>query len=353
MRPLQGTPAHGPGPAGSISRAPKRLLLAQTVPIQSRLAERQGVTEPCHCHGPGASRSSPRAAPSPRPTTPPPRPGSACSSAAARRSMPPSPPTPCSPSSIRTWPASAATCSRSSGTPARRAARSASTPAAGPAPPPPSTGTQSRGHDAIPSRGPLACVTVPGAVDGWWQLHQRTRSAALGQPVRAGHRACDRRLRRAGEPRRLVHPERRRPGRRSDRARHVPPERPAAPDGRAPRDCRPSARTLRTIAQDGPDAFYRGEIAEQVCAYLQARGGLLTPDDFAANATTLGQPITALVSRLHRLPAAAEHPGLRRPGDARHPRRPRRRRARATRRRPTSTPSPRRRGWRSRTATAT
>ena len=30
-----------------------------------------------------------------------------------------------------------------------------------------------RGHATIPSRGPLACVTVPGAVDGWWQLHQR------------------------------------------------------------------------------------------------------------------------------------------------------------------------------------
>src|SRR3954471_24254452 len=29
-----------------------------------------------------------------------------------------------------------------------------------------------RGHATIPSRGPLACVTVPGAVAGWWALHQ-------------------------------------------------------------------------------------------------------------------------------------------------------------------------------------
>src|SRR3954469_11256719 len=31
----------------------------------------------------------------------------------------------------------------------------------------------SKGLASIPSRGPLACVTVPGAVEGWWQLHQR------------------------------------------------------------------------------------------------------------------------------------------------------------------------------------
>jgi gamma-glutamyltranspeptidase/glutathione hydrolase len=52
-------------------------------------------------------------------------------------------------------------------------------------------------------------------------------------------------------------------------------------------------RTLQTVARHGLDAFYRGEIAEQVCAYLQARGGLLTPDDFAANATTFVEPIAA------------------------------------------------------------
>lgn len=31
-----------------------------------------------------------------------------------------------------------------------------------------------RGHDeAIPHRGALGALTVPGAVDGWWQVHQR------------------------------------------------------------------------------------------------------------------------------------------------------------------------------------
>jgi gamma-glutamyltranspeptidase/glutathione hydrolase len=52
-------------------------------------------------------------------------------------------------------------------------------------------------------------------------------------------------------------------------------------------------RTLRAIATDGPDAFYRGQIAEQVCAYLQQRGGLLTVDDFAARRVDWVTPISA------------------------------------------------------------
>jgi gamma-glutamyltranspeptidase/glutathione hydrolase len=52
------------------------------------------------------------------------------------------------------------------------------------------------------------------------------------------------------------------------------------------------ARTMTGVAQGGPDAFYRGEIAERICAYLQAAGGLLTPDDFAANQADWVQPIS-------------------------------------------------------------
>ena len=46
--------------------------------------------------------------------------------------------------------------------------------------------------------------------------------------------------------------------------------------------CQPDlARTLRCIAAEGPDAFYRGPIAEQIVRDVQAHGGLLTMDDLA------------------------------------------------------------------------
>lgn len=41
------------------------------------------------------------------------------------------------------------------------------------------------------------------------------------------------------------------------------------------------ARSLRAIAADGPDAFYRGHIAEQIARDMQENGGLLSYDDLA------------------------------------------------------------------------
>ncbi len=41
-------------------------------------------------------------------------------------------------------------------------------------------------------------------------------------------------------------------------------------------------RTLRAIATDGPDAFYKGWIADRIAAAMQANGGLITKADLAA-----------------------------------------------------------------------
>src|SRR5437660_6689640 len=50
-------------------------------------------------------------------------------------------------------------------------------------------------------------------------------------------------------------------------------------------------RTLAAIGRDGRDAFYRGSIAAQLCAYLEARGGLLTEGDFAGHRSRWTDPI--------------------------------------------------------------
>src|SRR5204863_1998107 len=44
------------------------------------------------------------------------------------------------------------------------------------------------------------------------------------------------------------------------------------------------ARTLRAIAAQGPDAFYKGEIAKNTAAFLKANGGIITEADLAAMA---------------------------------------------------------------------
>src|SRR5476649_2707512 len=42
------------------------------------------------------------------------------------------------------------------------------------------------------------------------------------------------------------------------------------------------ARTLRAIAAQGPDAFYKGDIAKNTAAFLKANGGIITEADLAS-----------------------------------------------------------------------
>jgi gamma-glutamyltranspeptidase / glutathione hydrolase len=51
------------------------------------------------------------------------------------------------------------------------------------------------------------------------------------------------------------------------------------------------ARTLRRIAEDGPDAFYEGPLADLLVAEMKNGGGLITKDDLAAYRAKERQPI--------------------------------------------------------------
>jgi gamma-glutamyltranspeptidase/glutathione hydrolase len=51
------------------------------------------------------------------------------------------------------------------------------------------------------------------------------------------------------------------------------------------------ARTLRQIAEEGPDAFYKGQIAQRIVAEMEAGGGLITRADLAGYHANERQPI--------------------------------------------------------------
>ena len=51
------------------------------------------------------------------------------------------------------------------------------------------------------------------------------------------------------------------------------------------------AKTLRTIAEEGADAFYNGKIADQLVAQMQQGNGLITKDDLASYQAKLRDPI--------------------------------------------------------------
>lgn len=52
------------------------------------------------------------------------------------------------------------------------------------------------------------------------------------------------------------------------------------------------AEVLRRVAKLGRDGFYSGEVAEDICASLNALGGVHTLDDFAATRCTEGRPVS-------------------------------------------------------------
>lgn len=51
------------------------------------------------------------------------------------------------------------------------------------------------------------------------------------------------------------------------------------------------AKTLRGIAEGGPDAFYSGPVADAIVNSLQARGGLMTHDDLKKHQSSWDEPI--------------------------------------------------------------
>ncbi|MDP3070185.1 MAG: gamma-glutamyltransferase [Opitutaceae bacterium] len=149
------------------------------------------------------------------------------------------------------------------------------------------------GRTTLPSRG-LLTVSVPGAVDGWFELHGKfgrlpmrdvlapaIRYAEEGFPVTQFIAHLWEREVRAAQAERL-------PGAILE---------VFAPGGRAPREGEifrnPGlARTLRALAAGGRDAFYRGAVADETDAFMRAHGGWLRRIDFEKHTSTWVDPVS-------------------------------------------------------------
>ena len=144
--------------------------------------------------------------------------------------------------------------------------------------------------EGIPSYGPLS-VSVPGAVDGWFELHQRHGGLPMHEllapaiayaeegypvtPVIAAQWAEDAVL--LGDY----------PG---FAEVFLPGGRAPAP-GEVFRNPR-LADTYRRIAEGGRDAFYRGDIARGIHRYMAEQGGYLSYDDLAAHRSEWVAPVS-------------------------------------------------------------
>jgi gamma-glutamyltranspeptidase/glutathione hydrolase len=137
----------------------------------------------------------------------------------------------------------------------------------------------------MPYLGPQT-VTVPGAVEGWFALLDRfgTRSfAELAARALAYARDGFELTRKASES--------------LQRTRAIFTKSPewqaiygAAAEGAVLRQ--PAlARTIETLAREGPDAYYRGPIGGSIAGHLRSLGGLMAETDLAAHRGDWVQPL--------------------------------------------------------------
>ena len=154
----------------------------------------------------------------------------------------------------------------------------------------------------MPTAG-LEPVTVPGAFDGWVTLLEKHGTMKLPELLAPAIELAEQ-----GFPimEKIA----------ADWATEVPRLQltPAAsatflPNGRAPSPGdifvqKNLARTLRTLATGGRDAFYRGPIARAIVDYCRQNGGFLSMDDFAAHKSEWVEPISTTYRgyTLHEIP---------------------------------------------------
>ncbi|OQP79172.1 gamma-glutamyltransferase [Xanthomonas phaseoli pv. syngonii LMG 9055] len=147
---------------------------------------------------------------------------------------------------------------------------------------------QRRGLKDIPPTGPLS---VPGAVDGWFALHER-----FGRKPMAQNLAPAIRYAREGHP--VAETIAYYWDRSVPRLSQYPGfKEQFTIDGHAPRKGElwknPNlANTLQQIADGGRDAFYKGEIARTIGAYFKANGGYLSYDDMASHQGEWVEPVS-------------------------------------------------------------
>lgn len=145
--------------------------------------------------------------------------------------------------------------------------------------------------DSVPQTGILS-VSVPGAVQAWQDILQRfgtiTLAKALEPAIGYAERGFPVTPRLAADFN--VAATKRRITADAELHRTFMPNGKVSEVGTMLRQA-DLAKTLRAIASEGPAAFYRGEIARQIAAYMEKEGGLLTADDLAKHSSTWGEPI--------------------------------------------------------------
>ena len=146
------------------------------------------------------------------------------------------------------------------------------------------------GLSAIPARGPLP-VTVPGCVDGWFELHRRFGRLGMDTILAPA-------IRYAREEFPVTEVIAHYWAANAAALKDFPDFAATFLPGGAPPAAgdvfcnRALARTYETIAREGRDAFYRGELTDAMVAYCERVGCFLRRRDFEDHTSTWVEPVS-------------------------------------------------------------
>ncbi|MCH8018636.1 gamma-glutamyltransferase [candidate division KSB1 bacterium] len=147
-----------------------------------------------------------------------------------------------------------------------------------------------QGLEKIPSHGPLP-VTVPGCVDGWFELHKKFGNLSMKENLAPAIEYA-----REGFPlSELIayYWNRSAPFLK----KYEGFKETFMPNGRAPKKGEvfknPNlANTLEKIAKGGRDVFYKGELAKTMDAFMKRVGGFLSYEDLASHKSDWVEPVS-------------------------------------------------------------
>ena len=162
------------------------------------------------------------------------------------------------------------------------------------------------GFTAMPQRG-IHAVTVPGAVHGWTTLLNFYGTKSLRDVLRSAIRHAEEGFPVAELTAESWHEsESSLKADEGARANYLINSRAPKP-GEIFKNPR-MAETLRRIADEGSDYFYKGEVAEKIVRCSERLGGLFTLKDFAEHGSDWVAPITANYRGydIHEMPPATQ-----------------------------------------------
>lgn len=148
--------------------------------------------------------------------------------------------------------------------------------------------------EAIPEMGRLS-VSVPGCVDGWFELHEKFGTLPMAEILRPAIRYA-----REGHPvpEIIAHSWDRSVRKRSGQEELMPGFMETfSRNGVAPKKGEvwknPAlARTLSLIAKEGREAYYQGRIAKIIDRYMKRIGGYLSYEDLATHRSEWVEPVS-------------------------------------------------------------